>query len=61
MTDQGSYAGATIGEPADSPALSGSETQFRMLVDGVADYAIYMIDPTGRVASWNSGAQRIKG
>lgn len=41
--------------------LAGSDTQFRILVEGVADYAIYMIDPTGHVASWNSGAQRIKG
>lgn len=41
--------------------LSGSDMQFRILVEGVADYAIYMIDPSGHVASWNSGAQRIKG
>jgi PAS domain S-box-containing protein len=38
-----------------------SDTQFRLLVDGVADYAIYMISPEGVVSSWNSGAQRIKG
>src|SRR5690606_6999230 len=31
------------------------------LVEGVTDYAIYMLDPEGRVASWNTGAQRIKG
>lgn len=41
--------------------LSTSETQFRILVQGVADYAIYMLDPTGHVSSWNPGAQRIKG
>jgi PAS domain S-box-containing protein len=41
--------------------LGQSDTQFRLLVDGVADYAIYMISPEGLVASWNSGAQRIKG
>jgi PAS domain S-box-containing protein len=42
-------------------ALKESEEQFRFLVQSVTDYAIYMIDPTGRVSSWNSGAQRIKG
>ncbi len=41
--------------------LRTSETQFRILVQGVADYAIYMLDPDGRVSSWNSGAERIKG
>lgn len=41
--------------------LGQSDTQFRLLVEGVADYAIYMISPDGFVASWNSGAQRIKG
>ncbi|HWD57781.1 MAG TPA: PAS domain S-box protein [Stellaceae bacterium] len=42
-------------------ALKESELHFRLLVDGVIDYAIYMLDPTGIVSSWNSGAQRIKG
>ncbi|HZZ32395.1 MAG TPA: PAS domain S-box protein [Phenylobacterium sp.] len=41
--------------------LKRSEEQFRLLVQGVTDYAIYMLDPTGRVASWNAGAERIKG
>src|SRR5579872_7247235 len=41
--------------------LEESEQQFRLLVQGVTDYAIYMLDPEGRVASWNSGAERIKG
>jgi PAS domain S-box-containing protein len=41
--------------------LRQSEERFRLLVDGVRDYAIYMLDPDGRVVSWNSGAQRIKG
>lgn len=35
--------------------------QFRVLVDAVQDYAIFMLDPQGHIASWNSGAQRIKG
>jgi PAS domain-containing protein len=41
--------------------LKRSEEQFRLLVEGVTDYAIYMLDPEGRVSSWNRGAQRIKG
>ncbi|MET1754510.1 PAS domain S-box protein [Novosphingobium sp. RD2P27] len=42
-------------------ALFDSELQFRMLVQGVRDYAIYMLDPTGHVTNWNLGAQTIKG
>ena len=38
-----------------------SERRFRLLVDGITDYAIFMLDPDGMVASWNSGAERIKG
>ncbi|WP_411835474.1 PAS domain S-box protein [Pseudomonas chlororaphis subsp. aurantiaca] len=41
--------------------LKQSEQQFRLLVQSVTDYAIYMLDPDGRVSSWNLGAQRIKG
>jgi hypothetical protein len=41
--------------------LRKSEELFRLLVDGVEDYAILMLAPDGTVASWNSGAQRIKG
>jgi len=40
--------------------LRASEERFRLLVDGTADHAIYMLDPTGRVVSWNPGAERIK-
>jgi PAS domain S-box-containing protein len=42
-------------------ALRRSERQFQQLVNGVRDCAIYMLDPTGHVASWNPGAERIKG
>jgi PAS domain S-box-containing protein len=42
-------------------ALYESEQRFRMLVQGVTDYAIYMLDPEGRVTNWNPGAQAIKG
>src|SRR5688572_32734526 len=38
-----------------------SDETFRLLVSRVKDYAIFMLDPTGNVASWNEGAERIKG
>jgi len=41
--------------------LRRSEERFRLFVEAVRDYAIFMLDPEGRVASWNNGAQRIKG
>lgn len=41
--------------------LIESERRFRYLVEGVTDYAIYMLSPEGIVTNWNSGAQRIKG
>ncbi len=41
--------------------LFESERGFRLLVEGVADYALYMLDPTGVVTNWNIGGQRIKG
>ncbi len=42
-----------------SPSLD--ERRFRMLIDAVTDYAIYMLDPEGRIVSWNPGAERING
>ncbi|MFZ2005391.1 MAG: PAS domain S-box protein [Stellaceae bacterium] len=41
--------------------LEETELRFRHLIDGVTDYAIFMLDPTGHVVSWNPGAERIKG
>ena len=41
--------------------LQQSEERFRLLVQGVTDYAIYMLDPEGKVTNWNPGAERIKG
>ncbi|NKK62327.1 hybrid sensor histidine kinase/response regulator [Rhizobium leguminosarum] len=46
---------------AAEKAIRQSEEQFRRLVQGVSDYAIYMLDPEGNVSSWNFGAERIKG
>ena len=42
-------------------ALRESEERFRLLVEGVKDYAIFMLDPTGHITTWNEGARRIKG
>ena len=53
---------------ADSPgrrlveqALLDSETKYEMLLDGIEDHAIFMMDVDGTVLSWNAGAERIKG
>jgi PAS domain S-box-containing protein len=42
-------------------ALEQSERQFRLLVAGVVDYALFMLDPNGVIANWNAGAEHIKG
>src|SRR5258708_13126617 len=42
-------------------ALEQNEERFRMLVEDMQDYALYMVDPSGTVATWNAGAARIKG
>jgi PAS domain S-box-containing protein len=47
-------------ETAES-GLHSYETQFRLMVEEVTDYAIFMLDPQGQVVSWNKGARRIKG
>ena len=41
--------------------LEETERRFRILVEGVTDYAIFMLDPSGTIINWNPGAQRIKG
>jgi PAS domain S-box-containing protein len=46
---------------AAEDALRQSQEQFQLLVQGVTDYAIYLLDPKGKVSNWNLGAQRIKG
>lgn len=47
--------------PSGSKKLYESERIFRLLVNGVVDYAIYMLSPEGVVSNWNAGGQRIKG
>jgi PAS domain S-box-containing protein len=42
-------------------ALRESEEKYQMLLDGIQDYAIFMMDPGGQIVSWNAGAERIKG
>ena len=48
-------------DEAKSPSVANEVDRYRLLVDAIADYAVYMLDPTGHVASWNPGAQRFKG
>ena len=46
---------------AHEESLRQSEERFRLLVDGVVEYALFMLDANGRVVTWNTGAQRING
>ncbi|HEU4375263.1 MAG TPA: PAS domain S-box protein, partial [Telluria sp.] len=46
---------------ASEAALRASEERFRLLVQGVTDYSIYMLSPAGEITNWNAGAERIKG
>src|SRR5450432_4642818 len=49
-------------QPISPVAESMSDdSRYRLLIEAVTDYAIYMLDPTGVVTSWNPGAQRFKG
>jgi len=45
----------------DQTTRFAAEERFRLLVEGVRDYAIFMLDPDGHIATWNRGAERIKG
>ena len=57
----GPPAAADIAALAGGQSLAQSERQFRLLVQNVTDYAIFMLDPSGRIATWNPGGERIKG
>lgn len=58
LPDISATGGGAAGEAFLNPS---SDTHFRMLVDAVQDYAIFMLDPAGFIVSWNRGAQGIKG
>jgi PAS domain S-box-containing protein len=66
MTERNSTISGYVGviRAAATPLISSpidSDFQFRRFVDSVVDYAIYLLDATGLVSSWNTGAERIKG
>src|SRR5437868_2702079 len=50
-----------MGDNQSKSVLVDTAEQFHILVDSVEEYAIYMIDPTGKVVTWNTGAEKIKG
>src|ERR1700722_11913225 len=49
------------GEPGSNDDLRQSEERFRLLVESVRDYAIFMLDEAGYILTWNAGAERFKG
>src|ERR1700675_159820 len=51
----------SLGRALAAEKLRESEEKYRSLIDGVQDYAIFTLDPGGKVISWNAGAERIKG
>lgn len=57
----GSVVGDVSDKKASHDAVLKSERSFRLLVQGVTDYAIFMLSPDGHITSWNAGARRIKG
>lgn len=62
MSEQTRHASFSLDDAlAAESAKDAMEHRFELLVQSVVDYAIYMLDPTGHITSWNSGAQQIKG
>ena len=52
---------ASAGGPVSAPRHAVTDQDFRLMVESIADYAIFMLDPSGCVRTWNLGAERIKG
>ena len=52
---------STLEARSHEESLRESEERFRLMVEGVKDYAIFMLDPGGCVTTWNDGAERIEG
>lgn len=48
-------------EPSGAQSIAGMRDELALLIDGATNYAIYLLDPDGRVTIWNRGAERIKG
>jgi PAS domain S-box-containing protein len=65
MTERGQLFVASVRDITErklaEAELLHAQERFRLLVEGVSDYAIFMLDPEGHVSSWNPGAERIKG
>jgi diguanylate cyclase (GGDEF)-like protein/PAS domain S-box-containing protein len=61
VTKRGSRRSAADAASASSLPLVQSDEQFRVLVESIVDYAIFMLDADGRIISWNTGAERLKG
>ncbi|SAK91444.1 PAS/PAC sensor signal transduction histidine kinase [Caballeronia hypogeia] len=63
MRDSSSFPTESNGAPAPTALAESLQTDahFRLLVESVQDYAIFLLDPNGNVATWNNGARRIKG
>lgn len=62
MAKNKTEAAISAGNPPDvtAPPMPSDDATFRRLVEEIADYAIFMLTPDGRVATWNEGARRIK-
>ncbi|WP_077001959.1 PAS domain S-box protein [Variovorax sp. KK3] len=61
MADAGSDSVPLAGVPSHAPMPAVGDADYRLMVDAVTDYAIFLLDTEGRVRSWNAGAHRIKG
>src|SRR5258708_38335752 len=65
MNETDAHSAGDSGEAANEPpvlrANAPVEVDYGALVQSIEDYAIFLLDPTGRIVSWNAGAQKLKG